>query len=147
MGLFKKKKSWYEITITDSWSLFEGKYNNSPMIVRKNFGVKELVAHRDLPCHVGFAIPLNNPNKNGLPTEHENVVLSQIEDILLDALKNSAVLVLVITTNRMREFVFYSNSSDDIIRWYENGNQKIKDHQIQIAVEVDKSWGVYKQFT
>ena len=118
------------------------------MFVRRNDSVKQLMGHQDYKYRAGFAVPLLNPNPDGLPTNEEMEVLNSIEEALsLELEKNQeALLVLVITTSGMREFVCYTKNPDVVNRAMNIVQSKFTSHKVQSYVENDPNWGLYKQF-
>lgn len=146
MKLFSRLLSWLNHRLQDRWIVTESTYQGYPMIVRKNICVINVAKRAKLIYKIGFAVPLTEPNEYNLPNKAEMEVLVKIEDILINELKGNAILTLVITTKSMREFVFYGDDKDTIIKWYENGQRKILDHEIQLVIAIDKNWSTYKQF-
>lgn len=146
MSLFSKQNNWRDYTLDDNWCVIETKYKEYLMVIRKNIGISKIIGHKQLIYKIGFAVPLNKPNENSLPSNEETNVLDRIEDLLVKEIKDSAVLTLVITTKGMREFVFYGDDKNKLIKWYENGHRKILGHELQLSIDIDKSWDIYKQF-
>ena len=119
------------------------------MIVRRNDSAKELAGHVDYNHRVGVAIPLLQPNELGLPANGESEQLHQLEDALVTALESGqkSILVLVITTGGMREFVFYTKDPDSTKTVIENLQKTIASHEMQTYVAADHAWETYKTFS
>ena len=62
--LFRKKKdSEQPDTESSVWSVYQGQFNNSPVILRCNSYYREYKGKKEYPYQVGVAMPLNLPNE------------------------------------------------------------------------------------
>jgi hypothetical protein len=93
--------------MSESCSIFHGEHDGRPMIVRLNVGARAVAGSADWGIRVGVAIPLRRPRPDGLPDAEESEQLAAIEDALTAASIQHALLVAVISTDGMREFLFY----------------------------------------
>jgi hypothetical protein len=144
--LFGRKKGNYP---SDSkWTVFHGEYQGHPIFVRLNDSARELLGSLDYRRRIGVAIPLLKPNESGLPSDSEIQILNQIEDELSAQFERNqmAIQVLSITTNGMREFVFYSRNDLDIESCLGDIRAKFSSYKIQSYSEDDKDWGLYTEF-
>jgi hypothetical protein len=132
-----------------SWTVNEGQLNGRPIFVRRNESAKAFAGHRDYRFRVGVAVPLRNPNGNGLPTDDEMNQLNSIEDALTQALEanQDSLHVLAITTGGMREFVYYTRNPQGARSTIECAQAVASSHEIQNYIEEDPHWKVYKQFS
>ena len=142
---FNSSKKYKDIShYSDSWSIAEGKHEGNTMFLRYRKEAKEMAGHPDLPFQIGVAIPLLHPNEQKLPTNEEMEQLNSIEDDLVQTLKKdqSVFDVLVITTNNMREFVFYAKEWKP--EYYENQVKEVekrhREHLLQFIMQEDKKW-------
>ncbi len=145
--MFRKKQPSYP---TDSkWSILNGEQNGQPMFIRKNESAKILASHPDYSYRVGIAIPLLDPNEQGLPSNDEMESLNRIEDKLIEFLESNqdSLQVLSITTNRMQEFVFYTRNPQGSQMAVEKLKLETPTYELQYYVEEDKKWKLYQQFT
>jgi len=117
------------------------------MIVRSNTGYREFGSLPGYEHQVGIAVPLRAPEPTGLPSPAENAELSEIEDVICDSLEHQAesLLVAVITTSGMREFVFYTRAPQELQQRFPQLRGRITSHEIQLMIQPDKTWGVYAQ--
>jgi hypothetical protein len=129
------------------WSILNGQYQGHPLFVRRNDSAKSLLANSEYRWRVGIAVSLTNPNQHGLPIEPEMTLLSNIEAALQSNLESdqSAILVLVITTKGMREFVFFTRVPD-VEPAIAAVRVKFPNQTLHSYVKEDKDWNVYKQF-
>ena len=148
MWPFKKKTPSHDrLPIDGPWSIGEGKYDGKVMIVRSNTGYREFGAVPGYEHQVGIAVPLRAPEPTGLPSPAEDAQLSEIEDVICKALQEHAesLLVAIITTSGMREFVFYTRAPQQLRQRIEQLRNGITSHEIQLMIQSDKTWGIYGQ--
>ena len=148
MPLFRKFQV-SPIDAREAWSVLKGEYDDAPILIRLNTGVRPSVGHPEWGVQIGVAVPFKNPQPDGLPTPEENAELIVIEDRLLQELEQSerAVLVAVITTGQMREFVFYTRSDDWIELWAGPFIDSVHSHTVQTMSRSDPDWGVYRELS
>ena len=130
------------------WTFIEGLHEGHPMTVRLNTSLREVIAHPDYPLQVGITVPMHLPRENGMPGADESADLKKIEDELYLALlpKNESLFALVITTNGMREFVFYTSNDGAVREKVNDIRDQIFTHTIQLMIRPDPSWKVYRTF-
>ena len=145
---FRKEKS-PEYPSESRTSVLKGERNGKPLFVRRNDSAAILTTHPEFRYRAGVAVPLNYPNEHGLPSENEMQELNVIEDSLTSQMEagQQSIQVLVITTNGMREFVFYTRDSALINKVIERLRSKIKSHKVQAYVTEDPGWEVYETFS
>lgn len=130
-------------------SVLKGESGGRPLFARRNDSAAILAKHPEFRFRVGVAVPLNYPNEHGLPSADEILQLDVIEDALTAQLEagRQSIQVLVITTDGMREFVFYTRDSALAKSVIEALKTTIKSHEIQWYVDEDPEWKVYKTFS
>jgi hypothetical protein len=130
------------------WQLAEADYAGSPLLVRLNVSARDWIGHKALPIRLGFAVPLNSPDQAGLPSPTENDELCEIEDVVRQEVesKTKGMHVLVLTTGRMREFVFYVAHGTDVAAIHQAVRARVKSHTVQCKAVEDSAWAVYSQF-
>jgi hypothetical protein len=146
-GLFKKKM--FTFPSDSKWSVGQGASEGKPIFIRRNTSATTLAGHADYKFRIGVAILLHEPNSEGLPNKNEMEQINVIEDQLWENLEKdqNSLHVLTITTQSMREFIFYSRLPDVATASIENIRQKTQTHEIQSYVAEDYQWNVYKQFS
>ena len=144
----QNSKSVQDPFAIDKWNVAQAELSGKPIFIRANIGFRGFKDKAKYPYRIGFAFPLLKPNENGLPTHDEGNQLSAVEDTLLNALtkKRLAFLTLVITTQGMREFVFYSNQSEAVQKQIDILKESIKSHEFQSYIESDKNWEVFIEY-
>ena len=148
MWPFSQKKNLSEPSWEGPWTVSQGEYEGSPLFVRVHEGVGRLSEDGTFPEQVGIAVPLNSPNKHGLPTEEEFQQLGKIEDQIVEVLEHGhrTIHVLTITTNGMREFVLYTMDAEGVRKAFPSLKETVSTHDLQLMIQSDPGWSVYKQF-
>lgn len=138
------------ITSKDSkWVVAQMEYDGAPLIVRANCSAKDWVGHPLLSVKIGCAIPFKKPSTNGMPDQLENEQLLRVEDVILEEFGKlfSGLLVLVLTTGKMRELVFYVESSDRIDEAKSLVQLRVKSHIVQFISVHDPKWSAFHKFS
>lgn len=132
----------------DNWAVSQGERNRKPLFVRVNTSASSYVGHPDLPVRVGVAVPLLAANEHGLPGDVESGQLETIEASLFSAIQAGGIgrIVLIITTNGMREFVAYARSKEAGEAGVSRARATVKTHKLQSYTAPDPEWKVFRQF-
>jgi hypothetical protein len=130
------------------WTIFEGHHDGRTMFVRTNMAYREYGSVEGYEHQVGIAVPLKNAASSGLPTPEENAQLGEIEDAICGSLEEQAesLLVAVITTSGMKEFVLYSREPQSVKRRFEQLCSRITSHEMQLMIQADSTWRTYARF-
>jgi hypothetical protein len=131
------------------WSVGQGEFDDRPIIVRANTGAASRAGDSRYRHRLGVALPLREPDEHGFPQPEESAELDAIEVKLVPALtdKGTAVLVLVITTAGMREFVFYTSEPTSVAPTLRRIQKEVGTHEIQHVLAEDPEWDVYNMFS
>jgi hypothetical protein len=131
------------------WGIAKAGNDGSPLLIRFNKSAEEWVGHSGLPIKLGFAIPLNSPNENGLPDPDENRQLNDVEDVILREVEaeTKGIHVLALTDGTMKEFVFYIPRGADIKKIHEKIQESVSTHDVQCMALEEPKWDSYRQFT
>ncbi|MCW5765280.1 MAG: DUF695 domain-containing protein [Phycisphaeraceae bacterium] len=128
----------------DEWSVAEGRHDGQPIVVRLNaWAHRHLRGHPDLPLQVGIAIPFLP--EDGAPQPAPSIDrLIQLEDAIGAQFddRRTFIMVAVISTPRMREFVAYTSDPDRIQHALPQLRASNPDLQIQCIVRRDPAWSV-----
>jgi hypothetical protein len=130
----------------DDWQLFQGSSDGRALFARFDKRAGRLANDPRYAIQIGVAVPFRAPDSHGLPNRQEIGQLEDFEDALIEKVAKKAVLVGVITTNGMREFVLYTGSGDWIPGFHEDLKATLPTHQVQVIAQTDPSWSVYRQF-
>ncbi len=126
----------------DKWTVATGTHDGAPIIVRVNAGAAPLAG--SLGIQIGVAVPLNDPRPDGLPDPAEHAQLEAVEEELLARIGDRGVLVAVITTGTMREFVAYTATADWIEAFHHEFDAAVDSHEVQVMAKHDPDWSVYR---
>lgn len=128
----------------DIWTLRESVVDGEPMVIRINTTAREYAGHPELPLRLGIAIPIEAPNRRGLPDEPENRQLDAIEGRIFDAVHPHGRVVFVVTTSGMREVVSYVRTAERAEEIVSAIRSIVDTHQIHHHVEEDPAWDEFR---
>ncbi len=135
----------------DTWSLGHAEIEGKPLITRYREGLKAAIGHSGYRYQIGIAIPLIESSKEGLPSQEEGERLYEIEDALTEELSrdDQAVFALSITTNGMRELVYYASEWKP--EYYEAKVQQVAqnfpEHEMQFMIQSDPEWETFSRYS
>lgn len=148
MWPFKKETSNPDrLPVDGPWTVATGTNNGQEMFVRRNTGYSQFKRVPGYDHQVGIAVPLRNPEPNGLPGTAELAQLSEIEDTICSSLEDQAesLMVAVITTSGMQEYVFYTRDPQSVQQRFKDLRERITSHELQLLIQMDNPWRVYDQ--
>ena len=132
----------------ETWSVYQGEINGKPLLMRINTGAGQNGYGTTYKFRAGIAIPFKHPQAAEFPTSEENGHFNQIEDSIFELFRKNrrGLVCAVITTNEMKEFMVYCETSnvDDVV--YELKN-KFHEHDFQSYIIKDENWEGYKNLT
>jgi hypothetical protein len=132
----------------EHWSVLEAQKNGRPLIVRYRGERPNDIVPTDYPFLLSATWGYQTANPAGLPSEQDQELMSRFEDALESALESSgsAHLMVVLTGNGERDWLWYSRGEEDSMRLV---NQALKGHKpypVQFSVQRDPKWRAYTQF-
>jgi Family of unknown function (DUF695) len=130
-----------------SWAVYSCLYDDKPMVGRINQGAQALAGSPTHNIQIGVAVRVKSPDKNGFPQAEEMEHLAAFEDGLLERTRDRAVLVAVLTTGSMREFILYTGSDDWIPQAHTDLKALLPSHDVQMIAKTDPGWSVYWHFS
>ena len=114
------------------------------MIVRLNSSARSLIPGRRHGIRIDFTVSFLDADHRGMPSHAEQNELAAFEDYMETHVAGHAVLVAVITTSGMREFVLHTDSSDWIDGFHRDLAAALPTHKVQMLTQLDLDWTVYK---
>ena len=126
-----------------NWRVFQGSYEGSPMVLRIDETYRRGRPPAEYPYQVGVTVPFNDASADGLPGEGDMADLELAEEVV--ASEQRSLLVAVITTQGMREFVLYAAQTGWIEAWAEQLDAQVADHDVQVIAQDDPGWETYHQ--
>jgi len=147
MWPFNRKTSPERLPIDGPWSIAEGENDGNVMIVRSNAGYRDFGSVPGYEHQVGIAVPLRRPEPTGLPSPEENFELGEIEARICNSLQEQAesLLVAIITTSGMKEFVLYTRDPQRVKQRFEQLRNQVTSHELQLIIQADEDWEIYAQ--
>jgi hypothetical protein len=147
MRLFKRDKpNAPEGAVSDEWQVSEGLYDGKRLISSFRTGARGLAGRPQYSIQIGVAVRLLAPDSYGMPRAAELAQLTEFEDALTQRSSDKAILVGVITTRGMREFVLYTGSGEWIEAFHGDLIAALPTHKVQVMAKTDPKWFVYRQF-
>jgi hypothetical protein len=145
----KKTSSSNRLPIDGPWSVGKGQNDGKVMIVRVNTGYRRLGSLPGYEHQAGIAVPFRAPEPTGLPSPAENVQLDDVEDAIHASMQEQAesLLVAIITTGGMREFVLYTRAPEQLQKRFEELRARISSHDLQLMIQLDRNWETYSQLS
>jgi hypothetical protein len=131
---------------TGPWSVSRAEYDGNPMVLRLNDGLRDITGHKRYPTQAGIAIRCNTPDEHGLPSPRDTAAFDGFEDQFdqLFCEGQSALFAAVISTNGMREFVFYVSDESRFREQFRRWAETPKTHRVQMILRRDPQWSVYR---
>jgi hypothetical protein len=136
-----------QLPVDGPWLVAKGEHNGRICIIRCNSGYKDYGSLAGYEHQVGIAVPFRAAQPSGLPSPQEELELNPVEDAICASLEETAqsLLVAIITTSGMREFVLYTCAPEQVKQRFVLLRGSITSHQLQLMIQPDKDWAVYAQ--
>ena len=146
MRLFKQRSDDPGKEVPDGpWSTGQTEYEGRPMVLRLNTGLAGWSDKRGFSTRAAIAVQFRSPDGRGFPSPKETEALDRFEDEFVERFREAgAALVAVITTNGMREFVFYASEEQALRTRFREWAATPKSHRVQLNVRPDPSWTAYQ---
>jgi len=129
-----------------AWYIYRGGDAKGELHARFDHDARPLVGLRAYEIQVGLAVPLLDPGPDGLPSEEELPALDAIERVVVEEAGDRAVLVGVISTGGVREFVLYTGDGQWLEEFQAAVSGAVETHEIQMMARRDPEWLVYRAF-
>lgn len=125
----------------------KGQNDGKIMLVRANTGYRGLGSLPGYEYQAGIAIPFRAPEPTGLPPRTETAQLNAIEDAIQHSIEVQAesLLVAIVTTGGMREFVLYTRDPESLRRRFDQLRAATASHDLQLMIQPDRTWEVYSR--
>ena len=138
-NLFKKKYKDIK-DYPDTWGVSNGKYNEKIVSARYR-NLQDAIGHTEYPYQIGVAVGFQKDSDELLKVEDELIELLETE--------NKCVFVLALTTNNMREFVFYTGEwkPDFFDKEISLLQEKLSPYKLNFMMQEDSEWNTFKTFS
>lgn len=130
--------------VVPRWVAIKGEYEEQGQSKRALTLLDEAVAlgapFAGFGLQVGIAVPLQDPDETGQPSEQERPVLRTFEQGLVQSLGAQGRLVASLTVDGLREYVAYVRSTDVLLPWQEAAPAGMESHGFGVEVLEDPLW-------
>lgn len=149
MWPFKRKAlAPSQLPVDGPWSVAERKSDGGIMIVRANTGYQQFDSIPGYDHQVGIAVPFGNAKASTSPERDMEVLstLDRIEETICASLEaqTMSLLVAVITTGSMREFVLYTRDPRAVEQRVAELRKQSPNEELQLIIQPDPPWKIYK---
>ena len=147
LGLWLVQPTQQALACEDVWFTATAEQDGRTIIFRSRKGPPCGVAIHEFPVHVSVLWPYKPANDGGMPDAATNAGQIDLEDALI-ALDHAghSHLMLVITGNGAKEWIWYARDFDD---WIGRLNGALRAHPaypIDIEYQSDPEWSLYRDF-
>ena len=131
---------------TMSWTMAEGRTAAYPYLLRIR-QVPPAFPRQRYPQRLNIFWSVAEADEKGFPSNKEMQRLHAFEERLVAAVEPDrfAMLTLVVTGRREREFVFYTANPDEFMRRLTNMPQEQTPYPIKIHLHKDPQWRYYSK--
>lgn len=129
-----------------AWYIYRGGDAQGELHARFDHDARAFAGRPEYEIQVGLAVPLLEAGPDGLPLEHELPALDAIEQVVVREAGDRAVLVGVISTGGVREFVLYTGDGQWLEEFQGAVSAAVETHEIQMMARRDPEWLVYRAF-
>ena len=129
-----------------AWYIYRGGDARGELHARFDHDAAPLAGSPQYEIQVGLAVPLLDPGANGLPLDEELPALDDIERVVVETAGDRAVLVGVISTSGVREFVLYTGDGQWLEEFQGAVSAAVETHEIQMMARRDPEWQIYRAF-
>jgi uncharacterized protein DUF695 len=132
----------------DSRTLAHGERDGFPMIVRMADAYRGLAPLPRFDHHLITSVHLRNPRPDGFPSFDEGDDLAALEENLVRVLEtgNDSLCVLVITNNKLRDFIFYTRDVESLKQRNKEAKTIYRGFKVEFWIEPDGDWRIYRHF-
>ena len=128
-----------------TWAGAVAEYNHHPLLIRFR-EIPQPFPKSQYPERLNVFWKMSEPDENGLARKEEATRVEAFEDYLVDAVEHDAhsILVVVLTCNGEREFVFHTSDVAGFMSRLNNIPQEIERYPITIQRCNDPNWSYFE---
>lgn len=127
------------------WTGVDCDYEDKPLLVTYR-EVPDDFPRKQLSLRLNIFWRLYESDENGLPTDDEFERLKRFEDRVIEAFETDqhSILVMVLTANGEREYVFQTADPDGFKQRLTSMEQELERYPIEIYLNDDPDWDYYE---
>jgi hypothetical protein len=129
----------------DTWTTVAGAHAGKPLLARVDTAYGDPVTRGNRDLRIGVAIQYRKERPDGFPGSADAAALLAAEEEIVRLVGTRAVMVMVLTTDNMREFVLYTANGDWVAPFH-RALATTTSPDVQVVASTDPEWSVYREF-
>lgn len=132
----------------EQWDFYFGNVDDKPGSFYLDMGLCKIAPVKNMPHFIYVSLKMNDPREDGLTSNREYDALIQIEEVLVDALKENHDIIYVgrLTSDGTRDFYFYSSETSFVEKTISDALVRFPRYQYDYELKDDKEWSYYFDF-
>lgn len=133
----------------EQWDFYFSNVDDKPGSFYLDLGLSHIAPVDRMPYFFYVSLKMNDLNENGLSSDREYDTLIQIEDVLVDSLKDKHDIIYVgrLTSNGTRDFYFYISDTLLIEKTISESLVQFPKYEYDFEIKDDRKWFYYFDFT
>ncbi|HWU55207.1 MAG TPA: DUF695 domain-containing protein [Rhizomicrobium sp.] len=133
--------------MSDEWDFYQCQVEGKPASIMLDMGIHSQTPMAHFQDMAYLRLFLQRPAANGMTTSEEMDILNPFEDALSEVAKeNGAIYVGRVTTDGIRDFVFYASDRDAFERELTSAATAFTGYRFEIGSRWDPEWTVYQNY-
>lgn len=130
------------------WDFYFSNVDGKPGSFNMDMGLSQIAPVDKMPHFFYVSLKMKDPTEDGLSTDKEYETLIQIEDTLIDSLKDKHDIIYVgrLTSNGTRDFYFYTSDTVLIENTISESLVRFPNYEYDFEIKDDKNWSYYFDF-
>lgn len=128
----------------EDWAFYFSNVNDKLSSICLDLGFSLIASLKGKPNVLWISIQLNNPREDGLSSDEEFERLNEVEDFLIEKLKNNNVTYVGrITSDGYREFFYYTTNNNGTEKIIKGITVQLADYKVDYGFKYDETWDTY----
>lgn len=130
------------------WDFFFTEIEENPASIFTDLGLMKVIPLKEYKKVLTILIEINNPDKNGFPSNEESETLFKIEDKIKENLsvEYDTIFAGRMTYDGSRILYFYLNNDKGLKVKIEELLEEFEDYRYSAEIENDANWSKYKDY-
>lgn len=132
----------------EEWDFYFSNVDDKAGSFYLDLGLSQIAPVHKMPHFFYVSLKMNDPREDGLSSNREYDKLIEIEDFLVNSLKDKHNIIYVgrLTSNGTRDFYFYTSDTLLIEKTISESLVRFPDYQYEFEIKDDKTWSYYSDF-